>query len=148
MERLRGDSADSDCATVFDYYFVDFGVALEVEVLVDRTGRVDVAVGGVTSSSGLGMLVGGMRGGGSMHVCLTSRLIHLSQCSAPLSLVSSCMRSTLQGGHGLLSGNQILEIISRWNTLRLSCPQEIRHDRIRIISERDLDWTLITMKIP
>jgi hypothetical protein len=53
VERLCRNGADPDCFAILHDYFVDFGVALEMQVFVDRPRGVDVGVGRVTSSPGL-----------------------------------------------------------------------------------------------
>lgn len=48
---------------------------------------------------------------------------------------------------GSMSSDQILKIISRGNTLRFGCPEEILHDRICVISKGDLDWAIESMNV-
>lgn len=47
-----------------------------------------------------------------------------------------------------VSRDQILQVIGGWNALTLSCPEEVLHDWIRIVAERNLDWALETMDVP
>lgn len=53
VKGLCGDGPNSDCHTILHDDLVDLGVALEVEVLVNRSSAVDVCVSRVTSTTGL-----------------------------------------------------------------------------------------------
>jgi hypothetical protein len=53
MKRLARDSFHADRDAVLQDYFVDFGVALEMQVGMHSTGGVDVGVCRVTATSGL-----------------------------------------------------------------------------------------------
>ena len=53
MEGLCRDGTNADRFAVIHDYFVDFGVALEVQILMDSTCGVDIGMGRVTASSGL-----------------------------------------------------------------------------------------------
>lgn len=46
-----------------------------------------------------------------------------------------------------VSRDQILEIICRWNALRLGGSEEVPSNRICVIAEGDLDWTLEAMQV-
>lgn len=46
-----------------------------------------------------------------------------------------------------MSGFEILKIIGYRDSLRLNSPEEVLHDRVRIIAERDLDRALKAMNI-
>lgn len=43
---------------------------------------------------------------------------------------------------------QVLEVISNWNFLRLGRAQEVLHDGVRVVAERNLDWAFEAMHIP
>ena len=53
VERLCGDGADANCFAVLHNYFVDFGIALKMQVFVNGTRGVNIGVGGVASPSSL-----------------------------------------------------------------------------------------------
>ena len=48
---------------------------------------------------------------------------------------------------GAVSGHEILQVIGRWNALRLGCPQEIIFDRVGVIAERHLDWSFESVDV-
>lgn len=79
------------------------------------------------------------------HGVLTSRLIHFSQCSAPL---GKLVRGGQRYGNHILSCDKILKIICSWNTLGLGSSQKVLHDWVSVVSERNFDWTLKTMNVP
>ena len=82
MKRFSWNGPDSNCLSVLHDNFVNLGVALQVQILVNRSSGMDVSVSRVASTSGLvnGQLIVKLR----EVLSLTSRLIHFSQCSAPL----------------------------------------------------------------
>jgi hypothetical protein len=53
VERLCGDGADANCFAVLHNYFVDFSIALEMQVFVNGTRGVNIGVRGVASSTSL-----------------------------------------------------------------------------------------------
>ena len=53
VKRLCGDSPNANCYAILHDNLVNLGIALEVEVLVNRSSAVDVCVRRVTSTSGL-----------------------------------------------------------------------------------------------
>lgn len=46
-----------------------------------------------------------------------------------------------------MAGNEILQIIGGRDALALGCPQEILHDRVRIVTKRNFDWALEAVDI-
>jgi len=57
VQRLCRHSPYADCLSVFNYNLIDLGVTLQVQVLVNGSRRVDVGMGRVTSTAGLGKLL-------------------------------------------------------------------------------------------
>lgn len=47
-----------------------------------------------------------------------------------------------------MARNEILKIISSWDTLTLSGSEEVLHNRVCVVSEGDLDWALEAVNIP
>jgi hypothetical protein len=80
--------------------------------------------------------------------CLTSLLIHLSQCSAPLTIVRISEKKHFHWSGHILASNKILKIICGRDSLRFGCPKEVLHHRVGIISEGDFDGTIEAMDIP
>jgi hypothetical protein len=79
---------------------------------------------------------------------LTSLLIHLSQCSAPLMIVRISERKHFHWRDYILASNEILKIICCRDSLRLGCSEEILHHWVSIVSEGDFDGTIEAMNIP
>ena len=52
-EWFRGDGVHANGTIAFEDDLIDLGVAHKVEVLVDRTGAVDVAMGRIASPAGV-----------------------------------------------------------------------------------------------
>ena len=53
MEGLGGNGANANRFAVLYDYFVDFSVALEVQILMDGTCGVDIGMGRITAPSSL-----------------------------------------------------------------------------------------------
>lgn len=46
-----------------------------------------------------------------------------------------------------MTGDKVLQIICKWNALRLRCAEEVVADWVLVVAEGDLDWTLKAVKI-
>ncbi len=114
------------CDAVLDDNLVDLCIALEVEVLMDRTGGVNISMRRVGSAASLDRSLA--RNWWGLQVTHVS----VNPFQPVLSTVAS---------------NKILEIIGSWDALRLGGSKEVLHDWVGVIPKRYFDWALEAVNV-